>query len=489
MSEQPIDARNEMKRGLWWMGGATVAMRVLDAGGSLLALQFLSRADVGLAALAWSFSVALEAFNGLGVGYVIVRQKELTHGELSGVFWFCTLLGVAAVAVMAAVGPFLAVFYADWRLYPMIVVSAAKLVFVGAALVPLQLLTRDLHFKLSGAAQTIATLGEAVTKVVLVVAGFGAWGLVIANLARGVFLCLALWWLAPFRPVLRAADAAVRRAIRFGLRVSAAGIPYQLYRNMDNLLIGRVLGTSVLGIYQTAFQLGMAPLEIVLQLVNRVQFPIYSALRDRPAELAQALSRSARTLFLFLGPVAALLCFGSADILAMIGHGKWLPAVPLIQVLVWASLLRGVSQLFPQVYIATGHPKYAIVDSLLTGATLVSGFALALAVAPEGRGAMWVALVWLISYPIPLFAHYVMIRRCVPVTVGAFARELARPALGIAALALLLALGSQLRAPIGSPLLTLALLVALTLGGHLLYLRHVMHLRPGDVLPSKAAER
>jgi PST family polysaccharide transporter len=462
-------------------------MRVLDAGGSLLAFQFLSRADVGLAALAWSFSVALEAFNGLGVGYVIVRQKELTHGELSGIFWFSTLLGVAAVAIMAAVGPFLAVFYADWRLYPMIVTSAAKLIFVGAALVPLQVLTRDLHFKVSGAAQTIATFGEAITKVVLVVAGFGAWGLVLANLARGVFLCLALWWLAPFRPVLQAADTAVRQAIRFGLRVSAAGIPYQLYRNMDNLLIGRVLGTSVLGIYQTAFQLGMTPLEIVSQLVNRVQFPIYSALRTRPAELAQALNRSARTLFLFLGPVAALLCFGSADILAMIGHGRWLPAVPLIQVLAWASLLRGVSQLFPQVYIATGHPKYAIVDALLTGATLIAGFALALALVPAAQGAMWVALVWLISYPIPLFAHTIMIRRCVPTGVGGMVRELVRPAIGVALVALLLAIGSQFRGAIGSPILTLALLIALTAGGHLLYLKYAMHLRPADVLPRKAA--
>lgn len=489
MSEQPIDAAHEMKRGLWWMGSATAVMRVLDVGGSLLALQFLSRSEVGLAALAWSFSVALEAFNGLGVGYVIVRQRDLSHAELSGLLWFSTLLGLAAVAVMAAVGPFIALFYADWRLYPMIVVSAAKLVFVGAALVPLQLLTRDLHFKISGAAQALATLGEALTKVVLVLAGFGAWGLVIANLARGVFLWLALWQLAPFRPMLRAADVSVRKAIRFGLRVSAAGIPNQLYRNMDNLLIGKVLGTSVLGIYQTAFQLGTAPLEIILQLVNRVQFPIYSALRDKPAELVQVFNRSARTLVLFLGPIAALLCFGSTDILALIGHGRWLPAVPLVQVLAWASLLRGISHLFPQLYIATGRPKYAIVDSLLTGTALVAGFVLALALAPVGRGALWVASVWLFTYPLPLAAHYVMARRCIPITLRGFLSTLAGPALGVVALAALLALGSRLRAPLGSPLLSLGMLVVLALSGHALYLRYVLRIRLANLLPGRRPGR
>ncbi|MEO8139058.1 MAG: lipopolysaccharide biosynthesis protein [Gemmatimonadota bacterium] len=485
MTERQIDARHEMKRGLWWSGASTVAMRILDVGGSLLVLQFLSRAEVGLAALAWSVSVLLESFNGLGVSYVIVRQRDLTHQDLSGLFWFSTLLGVAMVAIMAAVGPYLAVFYADWRLYPMMLVAATKLIFVGAALVPLNILTRDLHFKTSGAVQTLATLGEALTKVVLVAAGFGAWGLVISNLARGVFLCLALWRLAPFRPAWQAADVAVRKAIRFGLRVSASGTLYQAYRNMDNLLIGRVLGASVLGIYQTAFQLGMTPLEIVLQLVNRVQFPIYSALREKPAELAQAFNRSARTLFLFLGPVAVFLCFASRDILSLIGGGKWLPAVPMIQVLVWASLLRGMSQLFPQLYIATGHPKYAVVDSAVTGGTLVAGFAIALALAPPGQGALWVAWVWLLSYPVPLIAHYVMVRRSAPIQAGDFLRTLLKPAIGIAALALLLGLGSLLRASLGSPVLMLALLATLALGGHALYLRYVMHLRMGDILPRK----
>jgi O-antigen/teichoic acid export membrane protein len=485
VTERQIDARHEMKRGLWWAGASTVAMRVLDVGGSLLVLLFLTRAEVGLAALAWSVSVVLESFNGLGISYVIVRQRELTHHELSGMFWFCTLLGVAMVAIVAASAPFLAIFYGDPRLYPMMIVAAAKLIFVGAAVVPLGVLTRDLHFKTSGAVQTLATLGEALTKVILVALGFGAWGIVVSNLARGVFLCLALWRLAPFRPALAAADAAVRKAIRFGLRVSASGTLYQAYRNMDNLLIGRVLGASVLGIYQTAFQLGMTPLEIVLQLVNRVQFPIYSALRDRPTELAQAFNRSARTLFLFLGPVAVFLCFASGDILSFIGGGKWLPAVPMIQVLVWASLLRGMSQLFPQLYIATGHPKYAVVDSAVTGGTLVAGFVAALAFAPAGQGALWVAWVWLLSYPVPLAAHYVMVRRSAPIKAKEFLSTLIKPAIGIAGLALLLGLASQLRVPLGSRLLTLLLLAALTVGGHALYLRYALHLRLGDILPRK----
>jgi O-antigen/teichoic acid export membrane protein len=170
----------------------------------------------------------------------------------------------------------------------------------------------------------------------------------------------------------------------------------------------------------------------------------------------------------------------------MIGGGRWLPAVPLVQVLVWASLLRGISQLFPQIYVATGHPKYAVVDSLVTGTTLVTGFVVALLLAPAGRGAMWVAWVWLLSYPVPLVVHYVMVRRAAPIDVREWVTGMIRPAVGIAALALLLGLSTRLRPLVSSPLISLVLLIAITLAGHALYMRRVLHVRLGDLLPKKA---
>lgn len=481
----PIDARHEMKRGLWWMGSATVAMRLLDIGGTLLILQFLGPAEIGLATLAWSFSVALEAFNGLGVGQVVVRQRDLTHAQLSGLFWFCTMLGVAAVVIMAVAGPFLAVFYADYRLYPMIVVVATKLIFVGAAVVPLQLLVRDLQFKRSGAAQTLATLGEALTKVLLVAAGMGAWGLVVANVVRGVALLLALWWLAPFRPSLAVEDGSTRAAVRFGLRATLSSVFYNLYRNMDFLLIGKFMGQRAVGIYRVAFDLGMTPLEIVLQLVNRVQFPIYARLRDQAHELRDAFYRSARSLMLILGPITALLFFGSQDLLQLIGGGKWLAAVPMIQVLCWASLLRGLSALFPQVYYATGLLWAAVRNSLLTGGVLIAAFVVALVLAPPGQGTLWVAWAWLISYPIPLVNNFAAARRAAPITAGGMARELARPLGGIVAICAVLALVSLLRPVINLPVVMLVLLIGAALGSYVIYLHGVLHVRLSDIVPAK----
>jgi O-antigen/teichoic acid export membrane protein len=430
-------------------------------------------------------AVVLESFNGLGVGAVVVRQHDLNQRQLSGLFWFSTLLGGVAVGAMVLAGPPLAVFYGDERLAPMIIVSSLKLVFVGASLVPLQLLARDLRFRESGAAQTLASLGEAVTKVVLILAGFGPWGLVVANVARGLFLLLALLWLSPFRPLLALSIDSTLRAVRFGLRVTTSSVLYNAYRNADFLLIGRVLGKEALGLYRIAFDLGMTPLEIVRGLVVRVQFPIYAKLQAQPEKLRDTFYRSAWSLLLLLGPVAALICFGSPDLLRLVGGGRWIAAVPLVQVLCWASLLRGLAELFPQLYVATGHPELTVFDTLIAGGTLVSGFALVLALLPPATSLLAVAWVWLLSYPVVIAAHFVMVRRCAAVTITGWMRAVAPAIFAVAAMAASLAAGSLLRSRFPSPLVSLVFLIGLGLIVFSLYLHRVLHLRLRDLLPSR----
>jgi O-antigen/teichoic acid export membrane protein len=484
-TEPEIDARHEMQRGLWWMGGATLAMRLLDVASTLIVLVFLAPGEVGLATLAWSVSVLLEAFNGLGVGQVVARERDLSRRDLSGLFWFCTLFGVAIVLVMAVTAPWIAGFYGDPRLAPMIVASAVKLVFVGAAVVPLQLLTRELRFKEAGSAQTLATLGEVITKIVLVVAGAGAWGLVVANASRGLYLLLALFWLAPFRPVLAWGGRTIRRSVKFGLNVTLASIIYHAYRNADFLLIGRFLGKEVVGTYRVAFELGMTPFDAVLQIVNRVQYPIYARLQADAAALRDAFYRTGRSLLLLLGPIAAIICFASPDILRIVGAGKWLAAVPMIYVLSWASLLRGLSQIFPQLYQAVGRPAYAVASQLITGATLVLGFLLALVLARPADAAQWVAWTWLLSYPIPLVAQLVLAGRCAPVTLPGMLRSLWRPALGLGIMTLALGVASLLRPHLPSPAASIVFIAAAGVLTYAVYLNKIMQLRWRDLLPGR----
>ena len=470
-------AARDLHRGLVWLGAASAVARALDIGSMVVVLWFLSRAEMGVATLAWSVAVILEAFNGLGIGTAVLQAKTIDDEQLDTVFWYSTGLATLVFVGIALAAPSLAVAYEAPELRWMIVVSALKLPLVGAALVPLQKLNRGLKFKHLGGVQTGATLFSAVIKIALAAAGFGAWALVVAHTAHGLFTLALAAWAEPWRPRLRFAFGRIAGLARFGLQVATSGIIYHFYRNADYLVVGKFLGKEALGLYRVAFDVAMTPAIVVLQVVNRASFPVFARLEpDRPA-LAAAFWWSQRNLALLVLPVVVFLAATGEALLVTLGGADWAPAGPLVAPLAWAAWIRCHAQVFPQVFHAVGRPLFAVYDSLLAVVVLGGGFVVAGALFGESVGVVAVCWAWLFGYPLILALLTLLARREVPLTLAAAASAARHPA-GLLALLGALGLGVWALGPhLPWPALTVALGAAAVLGGTLGYVRGVMGVR------------
>jgi O-antigen/teichoic acid export membrane protein len=477
-----IDARSELKRGLAWFGSITLLTRLLDLGALLVLLHKMTRADMGLASLVAGVAVVFEAFNGLGVGVALIQAKEVSRRELDSVFWFSCAVGVGLALLMGTSAPLFASFYKQPALASMLVTGALKMIFVGAALVPLQLMARDLKFRGAGMVQTGATALEALTKIVLVLAGLGAWSLVIAGTARGLYTLVVVYLLAPYwpKPHFRMDD--IRRFLGFGLRNTFSSAIFYAYKNADYFFIGRYLGIESLGIYRVGFDVAMTPLEVVIQIVNRVAFPVYSRIAHEPKVLAEAFERSCRYVFLLVGPCAVLLFFGAEDAVRVLAHPRWLAAIPIVRILCWAALLRGLAQLFPQLYYAVGRAEYAVYDALLSLFLLVGGFYVALAGWGQRYGTMPVCLVWVLVYPFLIVALLHWTRRVAAIEPIAIARALLPVFGGLLAMAVPLGLLSAWHPPIGA-LGRVIMFLVVGLSAYALYLRAVLGLSVRNLRP------
>lgn len=468
------------------MGSASAVMRGLNLISSFVVARYLSREEVGVATLVWSVSVLVEAFNGFGMGQVVVRTPGLTHRQISGIHWFIVLVGLVIAAIMAASAPLVAGIYHEPLLVPMIAVGASKMVFVGLAQVRIQLLVRELRFPRQGAVETIATSFEVLAKIVLAVGGFGAWALVLSNALRGLVQFLAVAWVSRFRPAFSFAWKDIQSHLPYGARIAMATGLYELYRNTDFFLVGFFLGEAPLGVYRYAFDLGMSPMEFVLQIVNRVAFPIYARVQHDAVRLREAFMGSARTLFLMLAPIAVFMAV-SAPFLVRVAYGpRWAPVVPLVPIFAGAAVLRGIAQLFGQLYNATGHSRFTLYDAVLTGGTLVTGFVLALTLAPVGRGTVAVAWVWLITYPLALIIEFAFVRRCAPIYPGDLGARLAGPAVGVLAMALGVGVLRVAYPSAYSPVLFLLAAGGLGLAIYGWYLRRGLGIRLTDLAPRRA---
>lgn len=481
-----IDGQEQVKRGLLWLGSATLAARVLDVGATVVVVSVLGKEQMGLAALAISACAILESLSGIGIGSALVQAKELSQREESSLFWLTSAVGVGLALILLGLAPLLAYTYEEPELGPLVAVSALKLVLVGVSVVPLQLLSKRLGFREIGTVQTLSSLGEGLVKIALAVGGAGAWSLVVGNVARGVVLLAALWVFAGYRPRLHFAFDETKRFLRFGLQVAGSSLLYHVYKNADYFLVGKLLGVEALGLYRVAFDVAMQPTDTIIAVVARVGFPVYSRLSHDLAALRATFASNTRSLFSMVAPLAALIFFCSRELFELVGEGRWLGAVPAVQILVWAGLLRAATTMFPQVYVAVGKPAYATIDSLLTLVVLTTSFWIGLQFFPE-LGVMSVCYAWLLVYPLFLIGHLQVARRLIALEAAPYLRAFAAglgPALPMA-LGLWLWGSLSQGLPLGA--LRLVSFVLLGLAIYWGYLRWVLGVRFREILPKRSS--
>src|SRR5689334_22446465 len=114
---------SDIRRGFVWLGTASAVARILDAGTVLVVMWFVSREQIGLATLAWSVAVFLEAMNGLGLAWPLLAARETSHERLTAAFWYTMGIAGALIALVALLSASLARWFGEPALAPMLVVA------------------------------------------------------------------------------------------------------------------------------------------------------------------------------------------------------------------------------------------------------------------------------------------------------------------------------------------------------------------------------
>jgi O-antigen/teichoic acid export membrane protein len=431
VAEPPLDHRRQLARGMFWMGSATLVAKLIDTAAIVIVLGFLSQEQLGTATLASSVIAFLESLNALGIGVALIQRQGLTPAEKASAHWYSILVGVVLTALAFLGAPLFAAVYSAPELTLMTQVGSIKLLLVGMATVPIAMLSRDLRFRDVGLISTIATLLASGLTIVLAAAGAGAWAPVLANVAHGLFQLLGVCVLAPFFPRPALSLSLLRPMIRAGKHLAGGSLLSQITRNLDYFIIGH-FGVGALGTYRIAFDLAMAPMQVILNVIGRSALPVYSRLATQLPELLNAFGWTVRSLWMLgLAPILVVFLQGERlfELLAKTPEPHTLLVVRCLCV---AALLRAASYPFPQVLAAIGHTRRSLLEAL-SSTLLIALSMTALVAFGSGPVAVRVAIAWLVAYVLQLGVDLLLTHRLLPGIGQALLRALPLP-LGIALL-------------------------------------------------------
>lgn len=406
--------QQHLRRGFNWLGSAMIIAKLTDLATIVVVLRLLTKEQVGVAALVVAFGTVVEALDGLGTSAALVQARSLSRLELDSLFWFIVggALVVGSVSLLAA--PWIASLYGVAGMAAYFLAVAIKQPLVGAAVIPLALMNRDLQYERIAIVNVCATFAAALTRLGLAVGGAGTWAIVIAYASSGLYTLIGAMLAQSFRPRLRISMPAISPLLRFGWRASVSALFEQMINNVHYLLVGWFYGAAPLAEYRVAFDLAMEPANAAGTLINRTALPVFARVAAVRERLAESLSWSLRRLLVVVSPVALVMILAADPITALLhdeqGRSYAAASLPL-KLLAAAAALRVIMQLAYPLLFASGRPQLAVRLSATTLLLLSAGMLLAGFTIPAAGGIVGISAVWLVVPPLLLLWQLHYLRR------------------------------------------------------------------------------
>ena len=335
--------RTRVHRGLAWKLTSQVVVQGSRFVVVLVVARFLTPHEYGLAGMALVFSTLAFVFGDLALGSSLIQRSEIDEHDCSTVFWVTTAVGAVLTAAAFALAAPIAGFYGEPPVQPLF--EALSVSFVLAALGSTHgaLMTRAMNFRGLELRAIGSTLVGATVGVGAAVGGLGAWSIILMQLATTATSTVMLWCFSGWHPRIAFSLQSLRDLGGFGANVFGTRLLFYLNHNVDNLLVGRVLGAAPLGVYSLAYNGVLAPLNRVAIPVQHVLYPAFARLRHDPPRMRSAWLRSTRLLVAVVAPLCLGLVVVAPDFVTVFFGERWTDATPVIQILAWVALLQAVS--------------------------------------------------------------------------------------------------------------------------------------------------
>jgi O-antigen/teichoic acid export membrane protein len=254
--------------------------------------------------------------------------------------------------------PLIGWFFGDMRVVPLLQVMCIVFSINGFSNIGVIYFRKDLKFNKQFILDVSCSLVSLATGIFLAYQLRSVWALVLAELARVTMRCALSYAVHPYRPSLNLDSKRAKKMLNYGKWVLASNIAIYGGSQLDNLMVGKILGTSALGIYSIAYNLSLFSIAEVTYTISEIAFPGYVQLQDDQNRLKRGFDRIFQ-LSTFLSIPACIGIAVSAPVLINILLGdKWQGVIIPLQILMFAQLIKSIVSTGSPLFLGVGKPNY-----------------------------------------------------------------------------------------------------------------------------------
>ncbi len=316
--------------------------------------RLLTPAEIGVSVIGTGIMAIALALREFATSDCLIQRQEVTRDDVRVSFTVLLLLTVLITTAIFIVAPWFGTLYGEEKLARFLRVAAVAGLIDALSLPIRGLLRRDMAFGTLASINMTAAAVTATATILLALAGFSYMSVAWATIAAAGTATILAFYRRPdfqaFRPTLKS----WRSVLAFGGYNGASYVVAHVYETVPQLVLGGILPSAAVGLYNRAALMSKIPQTVFLNSVFTIAFPALAAQVRNGINLKTPYLTALSYITVFYWPTLVLIVILAHPIVGLFLGQQWLGVVPLLQIIAVAYLAWFHDPLTTPVLLAVG---------------------------------------------------------------------------------------------------------------------------------------
>lgn len=362
-----MSLKKQALSGIKWTTAASVINSLVQLVQLAILARLLDATDFGLMALVMVVIGFSQMFIDMGLSNAIIYKQKITIEQLSSLYWLNIIIGILFFILLIIFSPIISNIYENHKLIPLINLVAATFLIKPWGQQFMVLLQKNMHFNAIAKTDIVSRVISFIVVIVFAYKNFGVYSLAIGSIVFALFSTIGYNYYGRnlYKPKFYLNIKLLKDFLSFGLFQIGEKIIHYFSSQFDTILIGKLLGIEILGIYNVAKNLVSKPSGIINPVVTKVTFPLMSKFNDNILQLKEVFLKTINYLSFVNFPVYFLIALLAKPIVFIMFGEEWKAAVPIVQILSFTFLLRSIGNPSGSLLLSKGKANVAFYWNLI----------------------------------------------------------------------------------------------------------------------------
>lgn len=399
------DFKKNIINGAFWSAIEKYSIFFVGFLTTMVLTRLLAPHDFGVIAAATVVINFLSIFSTMGIGPAVIQRNDLSQADLDNIFSISAIIGFVLAVIFFLSSWAIAFFFNNNLLVSVCQLLSICILFGSLNIVPAALMAKNKRFKEMAKRTIIIQIVVCFFSIFAAYHKIGIYSLLIAPIITSVSIFFINIHYYPVKLRNHISFEPIKKIYSYSSFQFAFDITNYFSRNLDKLIVGKIISSEALGFYDKSYRLMQLPSEQLTGVINPVLQPFMSALQDNMSEMSERYNKIIKFIGSISIPLSVYLFFVGTELICLFFGEPWKPAASSFKILSISLATQMILSTSGSIWQSCNATNYLFKIGLVNTAITTSGFFIA---SIWERSIESIATAWTVTAFINFFTTYII---------------------------------------------------------------------------------